>query len=158
VIEDMNGNYFRIYEKELLLVTKRFQTESKPEEPKANITKLTTSTRTTKMKTISVPLSEDAMHRLDLNECLPSDLEELFLSEEEFSELSKTGVIEEINKTLSKLIDVYEDDKIQGRAELESTLKIFQKYLITTNSDTLRKLTHLNEIAMKYNTGMFFYF
>lgn len=110
------------------------------------------------MKTISVPLSEDAMHRLDLNECLPSDLEELFLSEEEFSELSKTGVIEEINKTLSKLIDVYEDDKIQGRAELESTLKIFQQYLITTNSDTLRKLTHLNEIAMKYNTGMFFYF
>ncbi|MBC3271080.1 hypothetical protein HU765_14150 [Pseudomonas sp. SWRI81] len=110
------------------------------------------------MKTISVPLSIDAMHRLDLDECLPGDLEELLLSKEEFLDLSKTGAIEEINSTLSKLIDEYEDERIQGQTDLESALQIFQKIFITTNSDTLRKIIHLNEMAIKYNTGMFFFF
>ncbi|WP_263219910.1 hypothetical protein [Pseudomonas atacamensis] len=110
------------------------------------------------MKTISVPLSRDAMHRLDLDECIPGDLEELLVSEEEFLALSKTGVLEEINSTLSKLIDEYEDESIQGQTELESALKIFQKLYTTTNSDTLRKIIHLNEMAIKYDTGMFFYF
>lgn len=34
------------------------------------------------MKTISAPLSFDAMKRLDLDECLPGDLDELQLSDD----------------------------------------------------------------------------
>lgn len=110
------------------------------------------------MKTISVPISKDAMYRLDSDECILGDLEELSVSEEEFLALSKTGVFEEFNSTLNKLIDEYEDESIQGQTELETALKILQKLFATTNFDTLKKIIHLNEMAMKYNTGMFFYF
>jgi hypothetical protein len=45
------------------------------------------------MKTISVPLSSEAMKRLDLDECLLADLEKLQLPEEHYAKLLQSGVL-----------------------------------------------------------------
>lgn len=110
------------------------------------------------MKTISVPVTVEAMNRLDFDACLPGDLEEIFLSEDEFSTLVKTGAIEKINSTLGILIDEYEDEKIQGISELQTSLNIFQEALKTTNTEIINKILKLNQSAIKHDTGLFFYF
>ncbi|MHC8334377.1 hypothetical protein [Pseudomonas sp. LB3P25] len=43
------------------------------------------------MKTISAPLNPEAMKRLDLDKCLPGDLEEFQISEEQYVQLSQSG-------------------------------------------------------------------
>ena len=98
------------------------------------------------------------MNRLDFDACLPGDLEEIFLSEDEFSILVKTGAIEKIYSTLGILIDEYEDEKIQGTSELQTSLNIFQEALKTTNTEIINKILKLNESAIKHDTGLFFYF
>jgi len=49
------------------------------------------------MKTISVPLRSEAMNRLDLDDCLLGNLEELQLPEEQYAKLLQSGVLEKIN-------------------------------------------------------------
>ncbi|MHA3736986.1 hypothetical protein ACXR0M_15145 [Pseudomonas sp. Eth.TT006] len=110
------------------------------------------------MKTISVPLTVEAMNRLDFDECLPGDLEEIDLSEDEFTALLKTNIIENINSTLGIFIDEYEDEKIQGISKLEASLKIFQEAFKNTKCETIKKIIKLNESAIQKNTGLFFYF
>lgn len=110
------------------------------------------------MKIISVPLSSEAMKRLDLDECLPGDLEELQLSEEHYIQLSQSGLIETINSSLGKMIDEYEDESIQGTAELSTLLNILYKASEHIELDPLEKIIQLNKLALQHNTGLFFYF
>lgn len=110
------------------------------------------------MKIISAPLNPEAMKRLDLDECLPGDLEEFQLSEEQYAQLSQSGVIEKINPSLGKLIDEYEDESIQGQAELSTLLNILSDAAEHTKLDSIEKIIYLNRLALHNKTGLFFYF
>jgi nitrate reductase beta subunit len=110
------------------------------------------------MKTISVPLSSEAMERLDLDECLLGDLEELQLPEEHYAKLLQSGVIEKINSSLGKLIDENEDESIQGNIELTTSLNILTNAYEHTEFEILEKIITLNKLALKSKTGLFFYF
>ncbi|WP_085586514.1 MULTISPECIES: hypothetical protein [unclassified Pseudomonas] len=110
------------------------------------------------MKVISVPLSLDAMHRLDIDESLPGDLEELSLTEETFRELSNTGLFDKLNSELGKIIDEYEDESIQDQGDLAVSLKILEDISNKTYIEELSKISNLIKIAIDKKTGIFFYF
>lgn len=110
------------------------------------------------MKTISVPLSLDALNRLDVNECLSGDLEEIDLSDVEFEELFSLGVIGEINNNLGKLIDDYEDDNVQGLQDLKVMLRLLEIELSKNELPVLRKIIALTNTAIANGAGVFFYF
>lgn len=110
------------------------------------------------MKIISVPLSSEAMKRLDLDKCLPGDLKEFQLSEEQYAQLSQSGIIEKINSSLGKLIDEYEDESIQGQAELGTLLNILSEASEHLKLDSIEKIINLNRLALQNKTGLFFYF
>lgn len=110
------------------------------------------------MKLISIPLTVEAMHRLDLDESLPGDAEELELTNEDYSLLSNCGVFDTINSALGKMIDEYEDENIQGLADLNASLDILNETFHNTQLQAIREIIRLNQLAIKNNTGMFFYF
>ncbi|WP_139833048.1 MULTISPECIES: hypothetical protein [unclassified Pseudomonas] len=110
------------------------------------------------MKTLSVPLSIEAMHRLDLDECLPGDLEELLISDETLYELFRSGVFDTINITLEKSIDDYEDECISGQRDLMTTLQILDSVSQNTESEAIEKLKKLTALAIEMDTGIFFHF
>jgi hypothetical protein len=98
------------------------------------------------------------MERLDLDECLLGDLEELQLPEEHYAKLLQSGVIEKINSSLGKLIDENEDESIQGNIELTKSLNILTNAYEHTEFEILEKIITLNKLALKSKTGLFFYF
>lgn len=110
------------------------------------------------MKLISTPLTIEAMHRLDLDESLPGDVEELELTNEDYSLLSNCGIFDKINSALGKMIDEYEDENIQGPAELNVSLDILNESFHNTQLEAIRGIIRLNQLAIKNNTGLFFYF
>jgi len=110
------------------------------------------------MKTISVPLSSEAMKRLDLDECLLGDLEEPQLPEEHYAKLLQSGVLEKINSSLGKLIDECEDESIQGNTKLTKSLDILTNAYEHTKLEVLEKIITLNKLAPRSKTGLFFYF
>lgn len=103
-------------------------------------------------------MTSEALHRLDLDESLPGDIEELQLSDENYNSLSSCGVFDTINSALGKMIDEYEDESIQGHLELSTALDIFNEAFRTTRLEIINKIIQLNQMAIKNNTGLFFYF
>lgn len=110
------------------------------------------------MKTISVPLNALAMQRLDMDEAQPGDLAELILTNDQYADLSKSGVIEKINQTLGTLIDEYEDESIQGQKNLETSLEFFTDAFNSSHLEVFNDIVKLNKIAIEKETGLFFYF
>lgn len=110
------------------------------------------------MKIICVPLTLNAMKSLDINDCPDSLLESVHLTEDEYKKLLSSGTVEAINKTLGKIIDDYEDETINTRDDLSKALAIFEDHLTPENSSVIKKLIHLNTVAIKSNTGLFFFF
>ena len=110
------------------------------------------------MKIICVPLTSKAIHLLDTNSCPDSLLETVNLTPEEYDKLLKTGAIDTINALLGKMIDDYEDEKIDTPEDLKKTLNILQKVKTATNSTTIDKIINLNNLAINSHTGLFFFF
>ncbi|MDF3202095.1 hypothetical protein P3C29_25720 [Pseudomonas sp. 1912-s] len=110
------------------------------------------------MKLISVPLSQEALELLDVDACPKNKLEQLYMSETEYRQLTSSGIIDNINLKLGKIIDDYEDEKIQGTNEIENTLSILKSSTIPENPELLIKLIKLTNTALKNNTGIFFFF
>ncbi|MFB0701725.1 hypothetical protein [Pseudomonas protegens] len=111
----------------------------------------------TPRKWIVVPTSKDAQQRLDLDQCLPGDLEELALSPEQWAALSRSDLLPSLNRALGTLIDDYEDASIQGQAALATALSILTR-AATAQDQLLPKLIALNRLALERDTGLFFYF
>lgn len=65
-----------------------------------------------KIRKISIPVSMDALNRLNYDVCESGDLLEMIIEESEFDSLLKTGVFAEINKQLDVLVGDYEDELI----------------------------------------------
>jgi len=110
------------------------------------------------LKTISVPLNALAMQRLDMDEAQPGDLAELILTNDQYADLSNSGVIEKINQTLGTLIDEYEDESIKGRKNLATTLAFFSDAFNSSHLEVFNDIVKLNKIAIEKETGIFFYF
>lgn len=111
------------------------------------------------MKCLSVPVSTEAMERLDYNECVDDDLIEVFLDEVDHNKLWDTGVLKLINDKLDKNIDDYEDERIIGLNDLYQAQEIINgKILLNPSEDTLRKLLSQINLAIKRDTGVFLFF
>jgi hypothetical protein len=110
------------------------------------------------MKMICVPLTLEAMRLLDINDCPDSLLETIHLTDEDYKKLLTSGAVETINNTLGKIIDDYEDESINTNEDLIKALAIFKDHLTPENSSVMKKLIHLNTIAIKNHTGLFFFF
>lgn len=108
------------------------------------------------MKYISVPMSADAMKRLDFDECASGDLDELILNDEEYHNLWGTGVLNIINSTLNVNIDDYENEEIRGITNLLRVKKIIE--LSLCKDKILERLLSQVNKAIERNTGVFFYF
>ena len=109
------------------------------------------------MKLVLVPLTTEALRRLDLDESLPGDIVELELSDEDYALISKSGVLDKINSSLGKMLDEYEDESIQGRSSLSASLTIFNEAYNATRHDVISRIISMNELAIENDTGMFFY-
>lgn len=110
------------------------------------------------MKIICTPLTVEAMRLLDIDECPDSSLESLSLSQEEYEKLLESGALEAINNSLGKIIDNYEDETISTAEELDKTLALLEEHLTPENASVIQKLIHLNALAIKNRTGLFFFF
>lgn len=111
----------------------------------------------TARKWIVVPTSQEAQQRLDLDQCLPGDLEELALSPEQWALLSRSDLLPSLNRALGSLIDDYEDASIQGQAALATALSILMQ-AATPGDELIHTLIALNRLALERDTGLFFYF
>ncbi|PNG32594.1 hypothetical protein A1348_13005 [Pseudomonas protegens] len=104
-----------------------------------------------------MPTSKAAMQRLDLDQCLPGDLEELALSPEQWALLSRSDLLPSLNRALGTLIDDYEDASIQGQAALATALSILTR-TATAEDELIHRLIALNRLALERDSGLFFYF
>lgn len=111
------------------------------------------------MKCLSVPVSTAAMERLEYDECTEDDLVEVFLDEVDYKKLWDTGVLNLINDKLGKNIDDYEDEGIVGLNDLYQAQAITnEKISLNPSEDILNKLLSQINLAIKRDTGIFFYF
>ena len=108
------------------------------------------------MKQIVVPLSPAALQRLDLDHCLPGDLEEWPLSAEHYQQLWDSGLIEGLNAQLGCLIDEHEDACIQGAEALDTALALIEQAPLASGLKT--SLLQLTALARTQASGLFFYF
>ena len=108
------------------------------------------------MKVISVPLSIDAMNRLDIDSCIEGDLQELELKQTDYEQLWDTGIFENLNQSLGINIDDYEDEMIPFES-LPNAIKTLENYQ-QNSGDIVDKLKSLMEVALSRKTGVFFFF
>lgn len=97
------------------------------------------------MKYVSVPVDINAMQRLNMNDNLDGDLIDLQLDKNNYDNLG-------IN------IDDFEDEKIDDIGSLITAKNIIENLMKTNSSDILAKLLVQVNNAIKYKTGLFFYF
>lgn len=109
------------------------------------------------MKSITVPISKEAMKRLDFNECLDGDLVEIKLNESEFDKMWSSGVFEIINDAFEKNIDIYEDEYLVGIDNLVQAKKLIDKEFHGADQPVQELLLMLDK-AIENNTGIFFFF
>ena len=110
------------------------------------------------MKLICTPLTGEAMSLLDLDACPDDQMERLLLANTEHQLLLNSGIFEEINSSLRKIIDDYEDECINTDEELAEMLKILEGQSLPEQPELLEKLIRLNKLAISKKTGVFFYF
>ena len=108
------------------------------------------------MKLITVPLTREAMHRLNYNQCISGDLEELELDDEVYREIWSTNFFDIINKELDTNIDDYEDESICDNNRLNRLLNIISSYIHI--HIFFHELYRLVKLALNSNTGIFFFF
>lgn len=109
------------------------------------------------MKYILVPTSQEAMIRLDSDECIEGDLIEAVINDEQFNKLFHSGLIDFVNKQFDVLIDEYEDAKITNIDDLK-TLSLFLEQKFSGGDEVFSVLKKQVAYAIKYNTGVFFFF
>ena len=106
------------------------------------------------MKQMIVPLSPAALHRLDLDQCQPGDLQTWTLSAGHYQQLWDSGLIQRLNSVLGSLIDDHEDASIQAALEIVQSL-LEQSAL---PADLKARFKQLATLARSKDTGLFFYF
>lgn len=112
------------------------------------------------MKILCVPLSVDAMKRLEFDACLQDDLVELKLDQGEFDALWKSGFFAELNSKLDIMIDVYEDERIPYD-KIDVGLEVWGRFVNDNHYQEVtafKMIGDLMELAKNKRTGVYFYF
>ena len=110
------------------------------------------------MKCISVPTSIEAMSRLDYDACIEGDLVDATITDEDYNSIVKLGLVTSLNELLDINIDDYEDEKIVGIDALTQAKMLIENIFISSESTAVNILLSQVNNAMKYKTGVFFYF
>ncbi|GKX55262.1 hypothetical protein SOASR030_13740 [Leminorella grimontii] len=111
------------------------------------------------MKYLSVPVSLDAMNRLEYDKCVGGDLVEVLLDDSDYIELWESDVLNLLNDKLDKNIDNYEDERLVGSNTLHQARRIVnERILANPSKQVLDKLISQIDLAIRFNTGVFFYF
>lgn len=111
------------------------------------------------MKCITVPVTPEAMNRLNYDQCQKGDLIEVIFDEHDYNELWGSGIIEILNNQLGKNIDDYEDENITGSDELlQCRIIISERINVVPSSVILEKLYSQVNLAIDCKTGVFFFF
>ncbi|MFH8133254.1 hypothetical protein ABU178_03535 [Pantoea osteomyelitidis] len=109
------------------------------------------------MKLITVPVSHEAMKRLDFDECMSDDLLELKLDEADFESLWDSGVFKKINEFVGVNIDVYEDEVLTGLSDLAKAKEAVENFSGNCE-EPVKKLSFMLDKAIEFKTGVFFFF
>ncbi|HDL8284409.1 TPA: hypothetical protein PXQ99_001166 [Yersinia enterocolitica] len=109
------------------------------------------------MKSITVPVSTEAMNRLDFDECVEGDLIEMNLDEPEFERIWNSGVFDKLNDSLGVNIDIYEDESLIGVDTLVKAKNMLEKSFDHSDHSIKQLLSMINK-AIEYKTGIFFFF
>jgi identified by metaGeneAnnotator len=114
------------------------------------------------MKQIIVPLSAEAMKKLDYDQADDDELYIVKLSEQEVDLLFEKNFFNEINKTIDTYIDDYEDEKIIDLRKLIILKNLLQDNLDKEWADIPPKIYQnilfLTKLAIAKQTGLFFFF
>ncbi|QTM00436.1 hypothetical protein [Mannheimia sp. ZY171111] len=108
------------------------------------------------MKLICSPISKSAMDRLNYGAETKHDLLEVVVDIELYDKMWRLGFFNEVNKTLNKHIDDYEDENITSFLDLIRLKSINAKY--KEYDGIFFELEKLIFNAIKNNTGVFFFF
>ncbi|CTV48398.1 hypothetical protein FJ881_11495 [Escherichia albertii] len=111
------------------------------------------------MKCISVPLTKQAMERLDYDCCKPGDLFDVVLNAADEQALAETDIITLLNATLHICIDDFEDEHVTDISKLKHMAALIEQTLITHPENSfLNTLLIQTRRALAASTGVFFYF
>ena len=114
------------------------------------------------MKQIIVPLSAEAMKKLDYDQADDDELYIVKLSEQEVDLLFEKNFFNEINKTIDTYIDDYEYEEIIDLRKLV----ILKNFLQDTSNQEwadippkiYQNILFLTKLAIAKQTGLFFFF
>ena len=110
------------------------------------------------MKTVSVPMSEDALRRLDMGEDKPGDLIEEEIEKEDFDNLFSSGWVRDVNNILGVNIDDFEDEHIMEADKIAKLVDISRRYYNTQGGEVFLKIESLAKTAEEKKTGVHFFF
>jgi len=110
------------------------------------------------MKCISVPTSQEAMSRLDFDECIDGDLIDVNITDDRYQTLVELGLIHSLNDLFDIAIDEFEDEKIVGIDDLTQARLLIENNFNPGENESVSILLSQVIKAAKYETGVFFYF
>lgn len=114
------------------------------------------------MKQIIVPLSAEAMKKLDYDQADDDELYIVKLSEQEVDLLFEKNFFNRINEIIDTYIDDYEDEKIIDLRKLIILQNLLQDNLDKEWADIPPKIYQnilfLTKLAIAKQTGLFFFF
>ncbi|MCF6196307.1 MAG: hypothetical protein L3J50_06345 [Emcibacter sp.] len=113
----------------------------------------------TTMNIIAVPVTREALDRLEYDECVEGDLIEHAFDDEASAKLFDTGVFIDINSALNMIVGWNENAEIIGPKKLSLARKIVANYIRNyPDIPSLQLLYSQIAKAEKYQTGIFLYF
>ena len=114
------------------------------------------------MKQIIVPLSAEAMKKLDYDQADDNELYVFKLSEQEVNLLFEKNFFDKINEIIDTYIDDYEDEKIIDLRKLIILKNFLQDNLHQVLTDIplriYQNILFLTQLAISKQTGLFFFF
>lgn len=111
------------------------------------------------MRYISVPVTVDAMKRLDVDQCIEGDLVKTFFNEVEYEAFWKSGIADIINCRFDVIIDDYEDEELTNMDQLIELKEIVEEFLLKDSENiAFNKLMDQVNNAINFKTGIFFFF
>lgn len=110
------------------------------------------------MRTLAVPLDQEAIDRQDHGNELPSDIIQVALNHDDLMAMWDTPLYDEIKKRLNVEIEIAESVEVAGMEKLLELRAILKKYDGVIHNSVFYTLKSLTEMAIRFNTRVCFYF
>ncbi len=102
-------------------------------------------------KYIRVPKNKDAMEDYDYGIQKEEQMEEMVLSEEQYSKLDEIGVFDIINEKCNIIIDEYEEAVLE-LDKIPMAIEVVRQLINDNKNDELVKLKEMLNLAITYKT------